>query len=225
MVMLAAPRSRSMESTRQALVMAGLDLFGEHGFEATSTRMLAERAGANVSAIPYYFNGKEGLYRAVVEYIAGRVGDSVGSAYAAIQTALAGNAISRDEAEAHVVSLLGALSHMLLENDEARSWARIIIKEQLQPSPAFDIVYDNVMQHVHGALCGLIARHSGRDPDDRFVVYKAHTLLGQIFIFLTGRETLLRRLGIERLEKRHFAEIRQLVGQQAIACLRAEDKA
>lgn len=218
-------RGRSLESTRQALVMAGLELFGEHGFEATTTRMLAERAGANISAIPYYFNGKEGLYRAVVEYIAGQVRESVGSAYAAIQTSLASEAMGRDEAESHIVSLLGALSHTLLENDEARSWARIIIKEQLQPSPAFDIVYDNVMVHVHAALCRLIARHCGRAPNDRIVVYKAHTLLGQIFIFLTGRETLLRRLGIERLQKEHFAEIRQLIGQQAIACLRAEDKA
>lgn len=225
MVMLAAPRSRSMESTRQALVMAGLDLFGEHGFEATSTRMLAERAGANISAIPYYFNGKEGLYRAVVEYIAGRVGKSVGATYIAIQKALAEDAIGRDEVESHTVSLLDALSQALLENDEARRWARIIIKEQLQPSPAFDIVYENVMQHVHGALCGLIARHAGCKPDDRIVVYKAHTLLGQIFIFLTGRETLLRRLGIERLQKEHLAEIRQLIGQQTIACLRAEGKA
>lgn len=218
-------RSGNLETTRQALIMAGLDLFGEHGFEATSTRMLAERAGANISAIPYYFNGKEGLYRAVVEYIAGRVGKSVGVVYTTIQKTLAEDAIGRGELESHAVSLLDALSQALLENDEARRWARIIIKEQLQPSPAFDIVYENVMRHVHGALCGLVARHAGREPDDRIVVYKAHTLLGQIFIFLTGRETLLRRLGIETLEKEHFAEIRKLVGQQTIACLRAEYKA
>lgn len=219
------PQNKYSDGTRHALIMAGLELFGEHGFKATTTRMLAERADANVSAIPYYFGGKEGLYMAVIEYIGGRLSGNVGPAYASIQRALEDNNLGRDEAEEHIVTLLGSLAHLLLENEEARRWAVIVIKEQLKPSPAFDIIYDNVMRHVHGALCGLIARLTGREPDDPIVIFKAHTLLGQVFIFLSGQETLLRRLGVKKLEKEHVATIKELLGQHAVACIHARAKA
>src|SRR3954447_15312736 len=56
------------EEPRRRILSAGLEMFAEQGYEATSTRLLAERAGVNLPAIPYYFGSKEGLYRAVVAY-------------------------------------------------------------------------------------------------------------------------------------------------------------
>ena len=61
------------DSTRFALIEAGLDLFGEFGFKGTTTRMLSDSASANISAIPYYFGSKKGLYLAVMEYIVERM--------------------------------------------------------------------------------------------------------------------------------------------------------
>jgi TetR/AcrR family transcriptional regulator, regulator of cefoperazone and chloramphenicol sensitivity len=49
---------------RAKLVLAALKLFAEKGFEGASTREIAESAGANISAIRYYFGDKAGLYRA-----------------------------------------------------------------------------------------------------------------------------------------------------------------
>ncbi|HEU4718546.1 MAG TPA: TetR family transcriptional regulator [Bacteroidia bacterium] len=42
------------------------ELFSENGFDATSVRALAERAGMNVAMVSYYFGSKEKLFEAVI---------------------------------------------------------------------------------------------------------------------------------------------------------------
>ena len=55
--------------TREALIRAGLDLFGRHGFEASSIREIAQAAGVNSAGIAYHFGGKDGLRQACAEAI------------------------------------------------------------------------------------------------------------------------------------------------------------
>ena len=54
---------------KQRLIEAGLEIFGILNLEGATTRQLAQRAGVNQAAIPYYFGGKEGLYLAVIEHL------------------------------------------------------------------------------------------------------------------------------------------------------------
>ena len=53
--------------TRSKLIETATQLFAVKGFNAVSIRELTIAAQINVSAISYYFNGKEGLYQAVLE--------------------------------------------------------------------------------------------------------------------------------------------------------------
>ncbi len=57
--------------TRQKLIAAGLHEFGLNGFEASSTRSIASRAGVAQSALPYHFTTKDELWRAAAEKIFG----------------------------------------------------------------------------------------------------------------------------------------------------------
>jgi AcrR family transcriptional regulator len=63
----------SEDSARARLLQAGLRLFAEKGFDATTTREIASESGLNVSLISYYFGGKEGLYRKAIEDYAASV--------------------------------------------------------------------------------------------------------------------------------------------------------
>lgn len=49
-------------STKERLIISAGQLFAEHGFSAVSTRMIADRAEAQLSAIHYHFGGKDQLY-------------------------------------------------------------------------------------------------------------------------------------------------------------------
>ncbi|MGO4284013.1 TetR family transcriptional regulator, partial [Bosea sp. TAB14] len=57
------------QGTRTALIRAGLDLFGRHGFEASSIRQIAQAAGVNSAGIAYHFGGKGGLREACAQSV------------------------------------------------------------------------------------------------------------------------------------------------------------
>lgn len=54
------------DQARQRLLDAALEVFADKGYHAASTRDITRLAGANIAAIPYYFDSKAGLYRAVM---------------------------------------------------------------------------------------------------------------------------------------------------------------
>jgi TetR/AcrR family transcriptional regulator len=60
-------RKRDPERTRERILDAALAEFGEHGYAGARIGAIARRAGANQQLISYYFDGKEGLYRALIE--------------------------------------------------------------------------------------------------------------------------------------------------------------
>src|SRR3954462_7425033 len=57
------------EETRLRIIRAAVELFGQKGFDRVSTRDIAARAGVNAPVLQYYFEGKEGLYVACIEYM------------------------------------------------------------------------------------------------------------------------------------------------------------
>ncbi len=60
-----AERKRDPERTRERIVEAAVIEFGEHGFAGARISAIAARAGVNQQLISYYFDGKEGLYKAI----------------------------------------------------------------------------------------------------------------------------------------------------------------
>ena len=52
---------------RQILLETAARLFAEHGFEAVSTRKLAQESKVNIAMIAYYFGSKEKLFQAIIE--------------------------------------------------------------------------------------------------------------------------------------------------------------
>lgn len=75
--MLEDKRRSKGEATRMALLEAALVLFGERGFEGTSTRDIAGLAGCNQGLISFHFGGKEGLYDAARTVIFENLGSIV----------------------------------------------------------------------------------------------------------------------------------------------------
>jgi AcrR family transcriptional regulator len=63
---MARPRNADGQRTRQAILDAALDLFGERGFFGTTLRDVAGAVGIRESAIYSYFAGKEALFEALI---------------------------------------------------------------------------------------------------------------------------------------------------------------
>ena len=59
-------RPRDSAATRQALLRAARELFATSGYDATTVRAVADRAGVNQALLFRYFGNKEGLFTEAV---------------------------------------------------------------------------------------------------------------------------------------------------------------
>src|SRR3546814_8998852 len=95
-----------------------------------------------MSAITYHYGGKEGLYlaaaRHIVEQIKFRVAPPVQASIETFRT----NPASDTEIEA-VLTILDRFAQVLV-NEESAPWARFIVREQMRPTEAFDILYEKI---------------------------------------------------------------------------------
>lgn len=103
------------EETRSKILAAADALFGETGFDATTTRDISERSGVNKALIHYHFGSKDELLLALLEDYYARLGQRLTAALAK----------PRDFDE-QVQTLLEVYADFLAEN---RSFARIVQRE------------------------------------------------------------------------------------------------
>jgi len=71
-----APKKRG-DDVRQRVLDAALECFGAFGYDGTSTRAVAERAGVTHTLILYHFNSKEQLWTATMGSALGAYFDAV----------------------------------------------------------------------------------------------------------------------------------------------------
>src|ERR1700738_3027104 len=152
---------------KQRLIEAGLEIFGIFNLEGATTRQLAERAGVNQAAIPYYYGGKEGLYLAVIEHLLTHKASRVRPLVQEIRENLQKKRLSPEDALEGIKTIFGAFLEVLLEDKATTTWARIIMREQMQPTKAFDLIYERWIRPVHDTLSALLAvilRKKATDP-------------------------------------------------------------
>lgn len=186
-----APRALD---TRQRLLEAGLDIFGRVGFEAASTRRISEAADANLAAIKYHFGSKQGLYLAVARHIAEHVSRNVGSAADAARAGLASGALDRASAARALEEVALLAARNLVANPDAARWARFILREQFEPTEAFELIYSTTMSRLHGTVTALVAIILDLKPESEEARLEAFAVVGQVLVFRLARAAVLRRM-------------------------------
>ncbi|MCP4118808.1 MAG: CerR family C-terminal domain-containing protein [Desulfobacteraceae bacterium] len=203
---------------RARLIRAGLEIFAEHGFKGTTTRMLAQHAGCNLSAIPYYFGGKEGLYHAVFQEILGLMKESLDSVLEKTGSFPEDDTMNPEQALSLLKKLLGVMCEIVCGKPEAVRFVKLVVNEQMMPSSAFDLIYENHMKRLLDTISRLIMIITG-SQDKRRASLKAFTLIGQILVFRTARESIVRYLDLDGYSEEETLEIRDLVTSAIEGCL------
>jgi len=194
--------------TRDALIQAGIEAFGRDGFDAVSIRRIAESAGANPAMISYHFGGKEGLYAAAVQHIADQIGARMGPIVESVKESLQQEEPTAEASFRGLCRIADGLLTMMTRPESA-AWARIILREQQDPSAQFDLLYEGVMGRVLAITAELHAHIRGAarpGAEDRLGVI---LLVAQVAFFRTNHAAVLRAMGWTEIEDRQRALIRQ----------------
>lgn len=176
--------------TKTALILAAGELFAEHGFDGTSVRAIAEKAGANVAAVNYHFGSKQDLYVATLRHVVRS--DTGGPVRAFLESATsvctprALHAVIREEALA---------TFRKLSSPDRPQWRlRLLMRAMFEsPSSALDAVIEQTFRPDVGSLMGL-ARRARPDLPERKLLLWAFSFMGQVSFYMFVREPVLRVL-------------------------------
>lgn len=189
-----------------------MDIFGRHGYDAATTRMIARLAGANIAAIPYYFSGKEGLYKAVVRHIV----DLIAAQLEETWREIADRSLDGPEAKEEAVELLEQLVvrfiRFMIGSPEAPRVSRIILREQLYPTAAYDLIFSGFMERTLDAFARLIMVIT-KSRSERMAKLRAMAIVGQVMAFRVARETMVRSLDLAGYSDSETAEIDRIIMQ------------
>jgi TetR/AcrR family transcriptional regulator, regulator of cefoperazone and chloramphenicol sensitivity len=200
------------DPTRQKLLTAAIDVFGRLGFDGTSTRALADAAGANLQAIPYYFGDKQGLYIAAAEEIATLVKAHVSDLRERIRARLdaaeaQATPVSVAEARALLTEILQTLAALFLSR-QSETWARFVLREQMEPTEAFDRLYGNVMKPMMEVSRRLLSIILDEPADTEHVRLRMLSLVGSILVFRLANAAAMAQLGWTSLGPREAEVMR-----------------
>lgn len=189
------PPTGSPTRADQALIEAAIELFGHSGFDSVGTRALCERAGTNLAAIRYHFDGKDGLYRAAVQHVVDALQPRLDFALAAFAEGARMAGEDRGRQADLVRTLVRAILEMFLRQPDVKPFVPFILREFFLPSRHFELFYQALPRRLHELTTGIVALVHGIDPDSDTAKVRAHALIGQIMVFNIAREILFRRTG------------------------------
>jgi TetR/AcrR family transcriptional regulator, regulator of cefoperazone and chloramphenicol sensitivity len=170
------------DETRQRIIDAAVQLFGEHGFERASTRDIAAAAGVNAPALLYYFENKEGLYKACAEYIT----DDLQARYAPAMK-LASDALKNNADAATLIEVYLRFQSMTLDSvlSDQHISKGLVGREMAGEAPqiASEMLRKKMKQPINKLILALLARIMHTEADDPVTRIRMLTLKGLMLAF------------------------------------------
>jgi AcrR family transcriptional regulator len=203
------------DETRNRIIEAAVELFGEHGFEGASTRDIAARAGVNAPALQYYFENKEGVYRACIEALADDAWKTFKPAIEHAQKTLSENADTAALIEAFI-RIQEKIADGAFEKASNTGRRLFLAREQSghEPESATQILFTRIRKPLNDASAALVARISGRAADDPITLIRTFSLHGQLVIFHVVQRSALTVFGWKSIDAEKAELLKSTIREQ-----------
>jgi len=168
------PGQRDAEVTREALLAAATQLFADRGFAGATVHAIAVRAHVNKAMINYHFEGKHGLYTAILKR-------DFGWAVTRLST-LTREPIRADAKLSRFVAIFGEL------HQRRPGLSAMMLREAMSGGRGLDPTLLPDMRSIFGAVQAIIAQGIAegtfRDVDPLFM---HHTVIGTLAFFFAAK--------------------------------------
>ncbi|MGQ0636778.1 MAG: CerR family C-terminal domain-containing protein [Planctomycetaceae bacterium] len=200
--------TQTPDDTRQRLIEAAGEIFGEEGFRAATVREICARARANLAAVNYHFGDKFALY------------------VAAVQAAHCGNAEMLNPqwpADMDAPTKLRVFIREWLRNflDESRpAWqAKLMLREMAEPTEAcaklVEAYIRPMAQSLHDILIDLLPANVRED--DRWLI--GFSIVGQCLFYKVHRPVAELLFGKERYGELDLDRLSEHISRFSLAAL------
>jgi AcrR family transcriptional regulator len=220
MLQASEPYSRDeiLSHTQRRIIEAAGEIFADSGYRHTTVRAICRQAGVNVAAVNYHFGGKKHLYLAVLRYSRSKAMEEHPFDLEDFAT---GTPASRLHA------FIRTLLARVLDKGVGSRFARLMAKELMQPTSAFDQIIKEVINPSFAFLSVTIEQLFGKPlPTEKAGLY-CISIVGQIFYFYLSTpviRTLLRKESFDADEIAAIADHITRFSLYAIERMAAEDE-
>jgi AcrR family transcriptional regulator len=161
-------------STRERLIVAAGELFGEKGYHATSIREICARAEANVAAIHYHFHDKAKLSEEVLVHVF-----SYGFEHYRLEQA----ANPEWPPERQLQEFIRLFLWSRLDPDRPDWHRKVVHREMLEPGPNLKAVAERVIKRNAHILEGIVRAVLGDRAPESTVRLCMASIIGQCLHF------------------------------------------
>ncbi len=164
----------NQDATRQQLLEAAAEVFGEVGFRNSTVREICRRAGANIAAINYHFGDKEKLYAEVLRHAHARALEK----YPAFQ-GVTDNAAPEQKLRAFVHSFL----LRIFDDSPTACHGKLMSREMIEPTAALDSLVEEFIRPMASQLWKIVADILGCPLNDERVRLCAFSVVSQCVFY------------------------------------------
>jgi AcrR family transcriptional regulator len=205
------------DETRAKIIATALRIFGEHGYDQTSTREIAMEAGVNPPALQYYFDGKAGLHRACAQFIIDRASVALTPALEQANQTIKSKRVAG--AMGAMERLIDALTDSLAE-PSSDSWSRFINRGKGDGAgPGVEMIRDKLSIPIVDAVADLLATATGRAASDDEIRLRTLLILSQVQTVHLSRENLVRTMRWRKFEVDRIPLIKKLIRENTRAAV------
>jgi len=203
---------RSSE-TRSRMIDTAIEVFGEFGFAGASTRTLADRAGVNLSAIPYHFGGKRELYMAAAQSIADYSYKHIDPIVADLED------INGADPARRIDAALSRFFHFIVGGPEPEAWGSFFVRCEYDADDAFRILHEALVARFERALIKTAAETIGCSRNDKGLRMRVAVVLATIVNLRALRNMTLSSLDWDRFTSHRLAQLDRTIRQFAMSQL------
>lgn len=176
---IAGNNESDLPGARGRLLLAALRVFADKGYQGATTREICELAGANISAIRYYFGDKAGLYRSAFTE---PMGDC--PCHSNIE-----NYADRPLAEAMEMFFQEFLEP-LKRGEEMRLLMKLRFREMVEPTGAWQHEIEAEIKPTVAAMVAMLKRYFSLTRVDADINRMAFAIIGMAVYFYVGQEVV-----------------------------------
>jgi AcrR family transcriptional regulator len=181
------------EETRERIIRAAGEVFGQHGFDGTTIRQITRRAGVNVAAVNYHFRDKGELYLRVLREAKCLASELTDEEF-------------RGNPEERLRGFIFAFIERLLAPDRPAWHVQVITQEMMRPTPALDLLVREMTEPIFRQMREMAGAVAGTKLSPSELNLLACSLLGQCLFFVRSKPMIERlapelSAGPDRIER------------------------
>lgn len=181
------------KSTEAKIIEVATELFAKNGFDGASTRDICQKAGANISLISYYFGGKDGLYKKVVDNIAQKVLSHMREGFDGIQDLDEIEKMPQDKKVNLFFTLLNRMIDYFYSDKVSDLEIIIIFREQITSGVPLNVYGYKIFKRILASILD-------KDENDREVIFRMVTIIGQIH-----SARILKQFSLDLMDKKKYS--------------------